>query len=290
MPPFRRRSLLFVPGDAERKIEKALALPVDGVILDLEDGVALNRKVAARTSVAQALKALDFGARERIVRVNTFESGLLEEEIHATVEAQPDAYLAPKVEGPQPLQTLDHLLEQAEARHGWPRRSIRLLAMIETALGIMNLREICMATPRLGALLFGAEDYAASTGATRTRAGHELLYARSAIVTAAGAYGLDAVDCVFVDYLDGEGLAQECLQARTLGFVGKTLIHPTQVDAANSAFAPTAGEIAWAQALVADFGAHQRAGKGAFTFQGKMVDMPVLRSAQRILHRAGLDE
>ena len=288
MSTYRRRSLLFVPGDAQRKIEKALALEVDGVILDLEDGVAQSQKQAARATIAQALVTLDFGARERIVRVNAFESGLVEEEVHATVEARPDAYLAPKVEDPHALLTLDHLLEQAEARHGWPRRSMRLLAMIETALGVMNLREICKATPRLDALVFGAEDYAASTGALRTRAGMEILYARSAIVAAAGAYGLDAIDCVFVDYADSDGLAADCATARGLGFVGKTIIHPAQVAAANMAFTPSADEVAWAQALAARFAEHQRLGKGAFAYEGKMVDMPILRAAQRTLRRAGL--
>ena len=287
MPPFRRRSLLFVPGDAQRKIEKALTLEVDGVILDLEDGVALNQKLVARDTVAHALATHEFGGRERIVRVNAFASGLVEEEIHATVEARPDAYLAPKVEEPQALQTLDHLLEQAEARHGWPRRSIRLLAMIETALGIMNLRELCMATPRLDALVFGAEDYAASTGALRSGAGWEVFYARSALVAAAGAYALDAIDCVYTDYQDSEGFAADCLAARGLGFVGRTLIHPAQVPITNDAFAPTVAEIGMAQELMAAFEAHQREGMGVFTFAGKMVDMPVLRSAQRILMRAG---
>ncbi len=288
MPPsFRRRSLLYVPGDSARKIEKAVALEADAIILDLEDGVAMNQKQAARATIAHALATLDFGARERIVRVNAMQSGLVEEELHATVEAHPDAYLLPKVEDAQTLQLLDHLLEQAEARHGWPRRSIRLLAMIETALGIMNLRAICTATPRLNALVFGAEDYVASTGALRTRAGWETFYARSALVAAAGAYGLDAIDGVFVDYLDSAGLEADSAAARGLGFGGRTVIHPAQVAVANAAFTPTPAEVAQAQQLVESFAQHQREGKGAFTFAGKMVDMPVLRSAQRILARAG---
>jgi citrate lyase beta subunit len=282
-----RRSLLFMPGDSMRKIEKALTLDVDCVILDLEDGVAAGRKAEALATVAQSLRTLDFGGRERIVRVNSRESGLFEEEVHATVEAQPDAYLAPKVETAQFLHVLDHLLDQAEARHGWPRRSIRLLAMIETALGVMNLREICTASSRLDALVFGADDLAASTGAVRTREGTEVLYARSAIVTAAGAWNLQPIDCVFTDFNNTEGLEADCRLARQLGFCGKTLIHPNQVGVANAVFTPTAEEVKWAQRLVEAFEDHQQAGAGAFAWEGKMVDMPILRSARRILAQAG---
>lgn len=280
-----RRSLLFMPGDSLRKIEKSLTLPVDSVILDMEDGVALSRKEEARAVIGGALLALDFGARERIVRVNARESGLVAEEVRATAAGRPDAYLAPKVENPDDLAELGALLTQAEVAYGFVHGSIRLLAMIETALGVMNLREICTSTPRLDALVFGAEDLAASTGALRTREGWEVFYARSAIATAAGAYGLQAIDCVFVDYQDGVGLEAECRFARQLGYVGKTLIHPAQVAVANAVFAPSAAEVEWAQRLTAAFEEHQHSGRGAFAYEGKMVDMPILRSARRILQR-----
>lgn len=281
-----RRSLLFMPGDSQRKIEKALTLEVDSVIFDLEDGVAAARKVEARETVARALTTLDFGQRERIVRVNAGESGLVAEEVGATVDGRPDAYLAPKVESADDLLLLDSLLAAAEREHGWPVGGMRLLAMIETALGVMMLREIATATPRLDALVFGAEDYAASTGAIRTREGWEVLLARSSIVMAAGAWGLQAIDCVFVEYQDAAGLEAECRLGRQLGFIGKTLIHPAQVAVANAIFAPTAAEIDWAQRLTDAFDEHQRSGTGAFAYEGKMVDMPILRSARRLLARA----
>jgi citrate lyase beta subunit len=144
-------------------------LDADTVIMDLEDGVALNRKTEARQTVASALQTLDFGARERIVRVNALETGLVQDEISATAPGRPDAYLAPKVEDASDLHALDRMLSQAEETNGLPRNRFRLLAMIETALGVMNLRAICRATPRLDALIFGAEDLAASTGAIRTQ-------------------------------------------------------------------------------------------------------------------------
>ena len=281
-----RRSLLFMPGDSMRKIEKSLSLDVDSVIMDLEDGVALNRKTEARQTVASALQTLDFGERERIVRINALETGLVAGEIAATAPGRPDAYLAPKVEDASDLHALDRMLSQAEETNGLPRNHFRVLAMIETALGVMNLRAICRATPRLDALIFGAEDLAASIGAIRTNAGWEVFYARSAIVTAAGAYGLQAIDCVNVNFSDAEGFAEECSFGRQLGYVGKTLIHPSQIDAANRIFAPSAQEVEWAQQLIAAFEVHQHSGAGAFAFEGKMVDMPILRSAQRLLERA----
>lgn len=291
--PSPRRSLLFIPGDSARKIEKALSLPADSIIFDLEDGVALSQKEAARASVAHALATLDFGARERIVRVNAPESGLAEAEVRATCTPAfaPDAYLAPKVESPRALLELDQLLGELEAAQGRPPGAIRLLAMIETALGVMNLREIAApatSTPRLDALVFGAEDLAATTGARRTREGWEVFYARSAIATAAGAYGLQAIDCVHVDFQDAEGLRAECTRARDLGYTGKTLIHPAQVAVANELFAPSPAEIDWALRLIAAFEAHQAQGAGAFAFEGKMVDMPILRAARLILARAGM--
>jgi citrate lyase beta subunit len=287
-PPSPRRSLLFIPGDAQRKIDKAPTIDADALIFDLEDGVALNRKQAALETVAHALATTRFGTRERIVRVNAPESGLVEAEVRATCTADfaPDAYLAPKAESPAPLLFLDGLLSQLEAAQGRPAGAIRLMAMIETALGVLNLREIASATPRLDALILGAEDLAATTGARRTRDGWELLYARSALVIAAGAYGLDAIDCVHVDYQDADGLRAECSRARDLGMRGKTLIHPAQVPVANELFAPSADEVAWALRLIDAFEQHQAQGTGAFAFEGRMVDMPILRAARTILARA----
>ncbi len=288
MPTLRsaRRSLLFMPGDSARKIEKSLSLPVDTVILDLEDGVAQNRKEEARATVTQALMTLDFGRRERIVRVNSLASGLVEREVQATAAGRPQGFLLPKVENASDLLALDHLLSLAEDAQEMARNSFRLLAMIETALGVMNLRDICQATPRLDALIFGAEDLAASTGAIRTKSSWEVFYARSAVVTAAGAYGLQPIDCVFVNLQDAPGFEADCTFARQLGYVGKTLIHPNQVEAANRIFAPAPAEVEWAERLVSAFQSHQQSGAGAFAFEGKMVDMPILRSAQRILERA----
>lgn len=158
--------------------------------------------------------------------------------------------------------------------------------MIETARGVLNIGQIAQASSRLDALVFGAEDLASDLGAKRTPAGWEVFYARSAIVTAAAAYQLQALDMVFVDLNDLAGLAEECRFARQLGFSGKTAIHPHQVEVINRVFAPSPEEIEQALRLVQAFEAHQAAGAGAFELDGKMVDLPVMRAAERVLARA----
>jgi citrate lyase beta subunit len=280
-----RRSLLFMPGDSLRKMQKAAGWEVDAVILDLEDAVAQNQKEAARAITAEALATLDFGPRERLVRVNHVSSGLPEAEVTATVGGRPDGYIVPKVEDPADLHALDRFITQAEHDHGLPGGKIRLFAMIETALGVMNLREIAAATHRLEGLIFGAEDLAGDIGSIRTPAAWEVFYARSAVVTAAAAYRLQAFDMIFADFNDAVGLEAESQFARQLGYTGKTCIHPNQTPVVNRAFSPSAAEIERAQRLVQAFTEQQAAGAGAFTFEGKMVDMPMLRAAQRILAR-----
>ena len=284
---FARRSLLFMPGDSLRKIEKAAAWEVDTLIMDLEDGVAQNRKAEARDTVAEALLNLQFGRRERLVRVNPLSTGLVAREIAATVVGRPDGYIMPKAEDPNDLRTLDQMLTIAEREQALPEGSLRLFVMIETALGIMNLREIAGATPRLEGLIFGAEDLAGDVGSVRTKAAWEVFYARSAVVTAAAAYRLQAFDMIYADFNDARGLAEESRFARQLGFTGKTCIHPNQTPVVNSAFSPTPEEVERARRLVAAFDEQQAAGAGAFTFDGKMVDMPMLLAARKVLARAG---
>lgn len=284
---FARRSLLFMPGDSLRKIEKAATWEVDTIIMDLEDGVAQNRKAEARTTVAEALLSLQFGRRERLVRVNSLSSGFVAREIAATVVGRPDGYIMPKAEEPNDLRTVDQMLAIAEREQGLPEQSLRLFVMIETALGVMNLREIASVTPRLEGLIFGAEDLAGDVGSVRTRAGWEVFYARSAVVTAAAAYKLQSFDQVYTDFNDARGLAEESRFARQLGFSGKTCIHPNQTPVVNSAFSPTVEEVEQARRLVAAFDEQLTAGSGAFTFDGKMVDMPMLVAARKVLARAG---
>jgi citrate lyase beta subunit len=285
---FPRRSALFVPGDSLRKLNKATQLGADSVIMDLEDGVALNRKEEARRTVAEALQTLDFGRAERLVRVNPPDSEAFAADLHVTLEGRPDGYVIPKVETVGQVQVLSHHLAKTEYLRNWPSGSIRLLAMIETAQGVMNLKEIAQAGRRLEALVFGAEDLARDIGGRRTRAGWEVFYGRSAVVTAAAAYGLQALDMVFTDLNDLAGLEEECAFGRQLGYDGKTAIHPRQVEIINRVFAPSPEEIEQARRIVAANEAHQASGVGAFELDGQMVDMPIVRAAEQVLARARL--
>ncbi|MDQ7024343.1 MAG: CoA ester lyase [Anaerolineae bacterium] len=283
-----RRALLFMPGDSRRKIEKGAAMAVDSIIMDLEDAIALNQKEAARLSVADALGEVDFGRSEALVRINQVIRGwLYEEDIAATVTAKPDGYVLPKVEEAWQVVHVSEILAQAEERHGWDIGTIKLLAIIETAKGIVNLKEIAAADKRLDALVFGAEDLAGDIGATRTEEGYEVFYARSAVVTHAKAFGLQAIDTVFIDLTaDAETLYKETEYIAKMGYTGKLAIHPKQVDPIQQVFTPKPNEIDSAQRLLEAFNAQQGQGIGVFEYEGKMIDMPMIRAALHILKRA----
>jgi citrate lyase beta subunit len=281
-----RRALLFMPGDDRHKIEKGAGLGVDSIIMDLEDGVALNNKPAARATIAAALREVNFGRAEKLVRINPVGSGLEADDLAATLPAQPDGYVIPKVESAAQIHEITVRLDSAEREHGWPRESIRLLPIIETALGVVNLREIAASSPRLDALIFGAEDLAGDIGATRTPDGWEVFYARSALVIHATAFGLGAIDTPFVDLNDLDGLTAQTHIAMQMGYTGKLAIHPRQVEPIQAIFTPTPEEIARAKRLIDAHNAHQAARTGVFELDGKMVDMPMVRAAEHLLERA----
>ena len=280
-----RRALLYMPGHDRHKIEKALTLGVDCICMDMEDGVAPDRKAEARRGIAAALRELDFGRSEKLARINAAGSGLETEDIQAVLPFRPDGVVIPKVESPEQIQWASGMIETAELEHGWPLHSVRLLAGVETAKGILNLKEIaCQA--RLEALIFGGEDYAASVGATRTPGAEELLYARSAVVAACAAYGLQAIDMVSVDFQDLDALRREAHFGAQLGYTGKQVIHPKQVAPVQEAFTPDEAAIASARRLVKAFDLHQAAGSGAFALDGRMIDLPLVKAAQGVLERA----
>lgn len=283
-----RRALLFMPGDDRRKIEKGAALNVDSVIMDLEDGVAFSRKAAAREITAAALREVDFGKTERLVRTNAIlHGGIYREDIMATATARPDGYVLPKVETGQQLEEVSRLLTEAEYDHELPGGSLRVLAIIETALGVVNLREIIgTADERLSALIFGAEDLAGDIGAVRTPDGWEVFYGRSAVVIHARARDLQAIDTPYVHLENIDGLVAEAEQAHYMGYTGKLAIHPRQVEPINTVFTPTTEAIQRAQALLAEYAEAQTAGQGVFVMDGKMVDMPMVRAAEQIIARA----
>ncbi len=281
-----RRALLYVPGNERHKIEKATGLGVDSVCLDLEDGVAMNRKVEARQTVADALRSLDFGRSERLARINGIGSGLEADDLAAVLPVRPDGIIIPKVTNENEVHRVSDQIAIAEGSMGLEPGSIRLLLMIENAQGIVNLAQIASAEERVGAIIFGAEDFAADIGAVRTRAGWEVFYARSAVVTYAAANDLQAIDLLDTDFKDLDRLREESLEGARMGFGGKQIIHPNQIAPVQESFTPNDDEIAHAQRVVQAAAEAQAAGSGAFALYGKMVDRPVIKAAERILARA----
>lgn len=284
-----RRALLFMPGDDLRKIGKGAALGVDAVIMDLEDGVALANKTRAREVVAGVLNSLEirFGRTERIVRLNAPSSGLLADDLRATFAGRPDGYMVPKVEAAAEIVEISRQLTSLENHAGITSGTTGLFALVETARGVVNLREIAGSDPRLVALAFGAEDMVGSIGAVRTPAGMETLYARSMVVIHAAAFGLQAIDSPCVQLGDIDTLRGETTRAVQMGYTGKLAIHPEQVPVIVETFAPSTEELDRARRLIEAHEAHQADGSGVFSFEGQMVDMPIIRAAHRVIARAG---
>lgn len=280
-----RRALLYMPGDNWKMITKSVTLGVDSICMDMEDGAAVNKKVEARETIAKALRELDFGASEKLARINSVGSGWEKDDIEAVLPHRPDGIVIPKVESFEQVEWASKIIEAAELKYGWPVNSIRVLIGVETAKGILNLKEIA-SHPRLDAIIFGGEDFAASIGATRTKDAVELLYARQAVIVACAANDLQAIDIVTIDYKDVDALRIEAEFGAALGFVGKQIIHPNQVSVVQEAFTPSDEAIAHAKRIVETFEASQKEGKGAYSLDGKMIDMPLLKNAQKVLARA----
>lgn len=281
-----RRALLYMPGDDLRKIQKAITLGVDCICMDMEDGVALNRKAEARQTIAGALQTLNFGTAEKLARINPVGSGLENYDLEQVLPFHPDGIVVPKVETAQQVWWTSDQILSAERRYGWEEGKIALIVLVETARAIVNLREIASADPRLEALIFGAEDLIGDIGGIRTSEAWEIFYARSAVVTHAAAFGLQAIDMVCIDFQDIERIKKESMQGAQMGFAGKQTIHPNQIAPVQEAFTPTDEAITYARQLLSAFRTHQEAGHGAFAFEGKMIDAPIIKTAERMLERA----
>ncbi len=281
-----RRALLYMPGDDMHKIQKAITLGVDTICMDIEDGVALNRKAEARATILQALRSLDFGRSERVVRINPVGSGLENDDLKAVLPGRPDGVLIPKVNNAEQVRWVSDRLSEVEQAQGWPAGGIVLLALVETARGVVNLKEIAGADTRLQGLVFGAEDLAGDMGLVRTPEGWEAFYARSAVAVHAAAFSLQAIDVVFMDLHDPDGLRRESIQGAQMGYTGKQAIHPNQVSPVQEAFTPSDEAIAHALRVVDAARQNQEGGRGAFALDGKMVDAPVVKAAEWVISRA----
>ncbi len=277
-----RRTRLYVPGNNARLLAFADTFGPDALLLDLEDAVPPEEKDAARFLVRRVLSTLDFGGTELWVRINPLDRGG-EEDLKVILGGRPHGICLPKAESPVQVTELAGILYELEGRYGLPWR-VWIMPIIESPRGVAAAFDIAQASERVVCLAFGAEDYVREVGCSRSW--EALLWARSQLVAAAKAAGIQASDTVYPDIEDEEGLREETLRVRALGFDGKGVIHPLQIRPVHEAFAPTQEELSWARGVVQAAQEARERGLGAVAYQGKMVDRPVLRRAERLLELA----
>ncbi len=279
-----RRSRLYLPGNTPKLFPNAGLHKPDGVILDLEDSVAPTEKDAAQLLVRNSLRGIDFYGAERMVRINQLPRGL--DDLKFVVPHNVHIILIPKCESAEDVIKVDEEVSRLKKEHVI-KNDIYYMPIIESALGIINAYEIASASENNCALTIGLEDYTADIGAERTNEGRESFYARSVIVNAAKAAKIQAIDTVFSDVNDMEGLRESVLEAKSLGFEGKGCIHPRQIKVVHQAFAPTETEIEKAKKIVAAFEEAEKKGLGVISLGSKMIDPPVVKRALRILEIIG---
>ncbi|HEX3883121.1 MAG TPA: CoA ester lyase [Stellaceae bacterium] len=280
MPPLR--SFLFAPGNHPRRVEKALTLDADAVILDLEDAVAIAEKPATRGAVVATYAQPRSGLL--YVRVNAADTEFCHGDFTAIVQRGLDGIILPKVENAAAIQTIDWLLANLERERGLPAGGIDLVPIVETARGVTNIEAILGAGTRVRHCAFGAGDFTLDVNMRWSREEGELAYARSRIVTASRAAGIEApLDTVWVDLQDEEGLEASTRLALGMGFQGKMCIHPNQVGVVNRVFTPTNSEIDFAERVVAAFAQAEKEGSAAIQLDGKFIDYPIVYRAQRTL-------
>ena len=275
-----RRSCLYVPGDKDRALEKASSLPADALILDLEDAVAPDAKAQAREPIRAAVGRRDYGAREVLIRVNGLDTEWGRDDLAMAASAGADGVLLPKVAKGKDVRAVDRVLNDVGASP-----DLALWVMIETPLAILNIRKIAKASTktRLTGFVMGTNDLAKECHAMATPDRQAFLFSLSAALVAARAYGLAVIDGVYNGIGNETGLAAECEQGRVLGFDGKTLIHPSQIETANRVFSPSEAELSHARGVVEAFALPENRGKGVISLNGQMVELLHLAQAERLL-------
>ena len=281
-----RRSMRFLPGNAPKMIINGNYLGSDAVIFDLEDAVAPDQKDAARLLVRNVLGALEFDRVETIVRINSIDTPYWQKDLEAIVPCRPNIIMLPKTGTAHDVEVVDDFIAVQEAKLGLEAGSVRLMPLIETALGIENAYFIASARPRVTALFLGAEDLTADLRCKRTKEGREIDYARSRMVNAARAAGVDVYDTPFTDVNDDEGIVADAQYAKSLGFTGKASISPRHINAINTVFSPTKADIAYAYEVMDAIALAKEQGKGAIALRGKMIDAPIVARAQQTIAAA----
>lgn len=286
------RSILFVPGNSMRMITKAATLPADAIALDLEDAVPLPDKPTARIMIRDSIKGVKFGGAYVFVRVNALTTNLTAEDLQSVVVEGLDGIMLAKAETKSDIEELDKMVGEAEEASGLESGAIKIIPLIESAKGVVNVYEIASVSKRVIAVAFGSGDYYRDLGrsvASLSPEQTELLYARSQIVNASVASRVPAIDTVFFGLLtDKEAFGQEIRLAFQLGFKGKLLVHPTQIEPVNKVFSPSSDEVKYANRVVEAFEAAQAKGLGAVSFEGKMIDEMNYKQAKDVVNFAEL--
>lgn len=280
-----RRTMLFIPGNNPAMIQNAGVFGADSVILDLEDAVSIDEKDAARTLVRNALSNLDFLGCEVVVRINSIRGDFGYDDINVIARVKPNALLVPKATEDD-IEEIDEMLSIIEREEGFKLGSIKILPLIETAIGLENIKEIVLASKRNVGVLLGAEDLTLDMGIKRTLNGQEIFYARSRVASICRAYKIDAIDTPFVDVNDIEGLINDTKMAKSIGMTGKAAINPRQIDYIHDVFSPSKEDIEYAKRIIAAKDAALKEGKGVFSLDGKMIDAPIIQRAEDILNKA----
>jgi len=283
-----RRSMLFLPGNNPNMLINGNYLGADAVIFDLEDAVAPAEKDAARLLVRNTMRYMPFDRCEMIVRINSADTPYWMKDLDAILPCKPDLILLPKTGTPADVATVDAYMAQVEEKLGFAKNTIGLMLLIETALGVENAYAVASASDRVKAIFLGAEDLTADLQCKRTKEGREIEYARTRLVVAARAAGVDVYDTPFTDVNDDEGIVKDAQLARDLGFTGKASISPRHIQAINSVFSPTPKEVDYAYEVMDAIALAKEQGKGAIALHGKMIDAPIVARAQRTLDIAKL--
>ncbi len=264
-------------------VMKSLEVGTDALVWDLEDAVPLAEKDLARTTICTALTNLASTPKPIYVRINSLGTGMLQSDLTHIVHPGLYGVMLSKAESPSQVKELDHELTTLEAARGLPQGTIKIHSILETCLGVLNAYAIASASSRADGISFGAEDFTLDLGTSRTRDGMELAFARASVALAAGAAKVVAIDTVYSDLNDEEGLSRECRVARQLGYKGKFALHPKQIDIINREFSPSESELAYAERVVEAFNKAQEANIGVITVDGKMIDPPVVERARQLL-------
>ena len=280
-----RRSMLFLPGNSPNILLNADFLGSDSIILDLEDAVAPTEKDAARILVRNAITSLGY-TREVIVRINPVESPYWQKDLRAIIPVKPDMIMPTKVGCAADVKIVADFITQLEKEYGMEEGGVKMIPLIETALGVENAYEIASADPRVTAIFLGGEDFTADMRCKRTKEGTEIFYARSRMVLAARAAGVDVYDTPWTDVEDYDGLIEDAKFAKSLGFTGKSSISPRHIPFINEVFSPTEEEIQYARDVFACIEKAKAEGKGVVSLRGKMIDAPIVARARQVLEAA----